>query len=82
MLNFCYINYVLDYDDCTSKPCMNGGVCTDGVKTYKCACTPDYKGDNCETGNLLIVDIMLRQRGCRGRDHMVVGFITTYPISA
>ena len=59
MLNFYYINYVLDYDDCTSKPCMNGGQCTDGVKTYMCQCTPDYKGDNCETGDQLIVDIML-----------------------
>ena len=51
MLNFYYFNYVLDYDDCTSKPCMNGGQCTDGVKTYTCQCTPDYKGDNCETGD-------------------------------
>ena len=30
----------------------------------------------------LSVEVVVLLRGCHGRDHMVVGFITTYAISA
>ena len=37
-----------DIDDCASVPCQNGGICTDGLDSYSCACTAGYSGDNCE----------------------------------
>ena len=37
-------------DDCTSNPCLNGGSCTDGFKSYTCDCSnTGYEGTNCET---------------------------------
>ena len=38
-----------DTDDCASSPCQNGGVCTDAVNSYSCACVAGYDGTNCET---------------------------------
>ena len=40
---------LLDIDDCTSDPCMNGGTCTDGVNDYTCDCVTGYTGTTCET---------------------------------
>ncbi|XP_060598747.1 neurogenic locus Notch protein-like [Ruditapes philippinarum] len=34
-------------DDCADKPCLNGGVCTDGVNSYTCKCTQGFYGSNC-----------------------------------
>ena len=39
-----------DYDDCSSKPCMNGATCHDSVDSYTCQCQSGYRGGNCETG--------------------------------
>ena len=35
--------------DCLSKPCLNGGTCTDGNRDYTCACPPGYSDKNCTT---------------------------------
>ena len=35
-------------NECTSSPCTNGGVCTDSISTYTCACQDGWAGDNCE----------------------------------
>ena len=43
------VHYVLDIDDCESKPCMNDGTCTDGVNTYTCKCATGNMGVNCES---------------------------------
>lgn len=28
----------VDLDECQSRPCQNGGVCTDGIDLYECLC--------------------------------------------
>ncbi|XP_060566629.1 uncharacterized protein LOC132725510 [Ruditapes philippinarum] len=35
-------------DDCDVKPCLNGGVCTNGNSNYVCTCAPGFYGKNCE----------------------------------
>ena len=47
-------------DACTSSPCKNGGTCLilillDQVDSYTCTCVVGYTGDNCETGNFIII---------------------------
>ena len=39
-----------DIDDCNPNPCMNGGMCSDGVNNYTCTCAPGYTDANCTTG--------------------------------
>ncbi|XP_072268563.1 coagulation factor VII [Pyxicephalus adspersus] len=38
-----------DVDDCLSKPCLNGGTCSDEIQSYVCTCPEGYEGRNCET---------------------------------
>ena len=38
----------VDVDECASGPCQNGGVCTDDVNRYDCACAVGYTGAMCE----------------------------------
>ena len=42
--------YISDIDECAPAPCQNGGVCTDGINAYTCACSAGYEGVNCENG--------------------------------
>ncbi|ELU08382.1 hypothetical protein CAPTEDRAFT_181870 [Capitella teleta] len=35
-------------DDCVGNPCLNEGVCEDGVSSYTCRCQADYNGTHCE----------------------------------
>ncbi|XP_078359794.1 uncharacterized protein LOC144644227 isoform X4 [Oculina patagonica] len=37
-----------DYDECTSTPCLNGGTCKNGKRTFSCTCPPTHKGSLCE----------------------------------
>jgi hypothetical protein len=37
----------LDHDDCLSHPCQNGGICSDALQNYTCACHPGFSGQNC-----------------------------------
>ncbi|XP_067686008.1 EGF-like domain-containing protein 2 isoform X2 [Haliotis asinina] len=34
---------------CSSGPCLNGATCSSDSSTYKCHCTENYFGTNCET---------------------------------
>ena len=36
-------------DDCSHKPCRNGGTCMDLVNDFECRCVPGFLGDLCET---------------------------------
>ena len=41
---------LVDINECSSSPCMNGATCTDAVNSYTCACVAGYTGTHCETG--------------------------------
>ena len=41
--------FYLDFDECLSKPCLNGGTCTDKINSYQCTCRAGFMGRNCET---------------------------------
>ena len=43
----------LDFDECASSPCQNGGTCSDDIDGYTCMCIPGHTGDNCETSSIL-----------------------------
>ena len=45
---------LIDIDECSSNPCMNGATCTDAVNSYTCACVAGYTGTHCETGEDLL----------------------------
>lgn len=34
----------VDINDCDSDPCLNGGICIDGVDTFKCQCLSGKTG--------------------------------------
>ena len=36
------------FDNCWDSPCLNGGVCTDGLGTFTCTCPPQFGGATCE----------------------------------
>ena len=38
-----------DVDECSSEPCLNGGVCTDMIDGYECDCVGDFAGTRCDT---------------------------------
>lgn len=46
-LNFCLFAFHLDINDCLPNPCLNGGVCTDRVNNYTCACAAGFGGRSC-----------------------------------
>ena len=41
---------LVDIDECSSDPCMNGGTCTDDFNSYICACVAGYTGETCDIG--------------------------------
>lgn len=40
------INCEINWDECWSDPCLNGGTCNDGVATYNCTCVDGFVGNN------------------------------------
>ena len=36
-------------NECLSNPCLNAGLCVDGVNEYRCVCLTGYTGVNCQT---------------------------------
>ncbi|PIK46326.1 putative fibrillin-1 [Apostichopus japonicus] len=36
-----------ELDECTSSPCLNGGICIDSINSYLCACTEHWMGTLC-----------------------------------
>ena len=43
-----------DINECASRPCQNGGTCTDHVNTYTCSCVGGYMGAVCEISNAFV----------------------------
>ena len=38
-----------DIDECSSLPCLNGGICSDGINSFTCQCQLGYTGSTCES---------------------------------
>ncbi|KAJ2947868.1 hypothetical protein O0L34_g9658 [Tuta absoluta] len=50
---FCQPGYTgdlcqIEYNECESSPCANGGTCTDRVGGFTCACGRGYTGNTCQ----------------------------------
>ncbi len=49
---------LVDVDECSSVPCLNGATCTSGIDSYACQCSQDYiknkimKGPQCALRSL------------------------------
>ena len=41
---------MIDFDDCASSPCMNGGTCRDQLGGFTCSCVDGYSGPTCNAG--------------------------------
>ena len=50
---YAFLRFLVNIDECEPQPCLNDGVCTDGINEYTCACVPGYEGDNCQGENQL-----------------------------
>jgi MYXO-CTERM domain-containing protein len=38
---------LINTDDCTPNPCLNGAICADGLDTFSCHCARGYTGSTC-----------------------------------
>jgi len=47
-----------DVNECSSNPCMNGGVCLNAPQMYQCTCPQSYSGTRCERHCPLQMDIV------------------------
>ena len=49
------MNCEVNIDDCIvrngSLPCLNGGVCLDGINSFRCQCPITHTGQRCQKGN-------------------------------
>ena len=46
--NFISCTVWTNQDPCQSRPCQNGGECLQVGDSYKCMCTSNFEGKNCE----------------------------------
>ncbi|XP_078671849.1 MAM and LDL-receptor class A domain-containing protein 2-like [Branchiostoma floridae x Branchiostoma belcheri] len=42
-----------EFNDCSSSPCLNNGVCVDGLGQYSCTCTSGWYGNRCESNSVV-----------------------------
>ena len=51
----------IEVNECVSRPCQNGGVCTEGLRagTYACMCTVDTAGGDCERWVTVVATVSL-----------------------
>nr|XP_023666466.1 coagulation factor X-like isoform X1 [Paramormyrops kingsleyae]XP_023666467.1 coagulation factor X-like isoform X1 [Paramormyrops kingsleyae] len=45
----------IDGDQCASKPCKNGALCSDSVGGYDCVCKSGFTGTHCETDQTICI---------------------------
>ncbi|ODN02982.1 Protein eyes shut [Orchesella cincta] len=38
----------INWDECRSNPCLNGGSCVDGIASFNCSCPENFAGVFCE----------------------------------
>ena len=50
--------FSLDINECESAPCLNDGLCVDGINSYRCKCKENYVGENCETSKYIMFQAM------------------------
>ena len=45
-----FISYTAwtNQDPCQSRPCQNGGTCSQDGDSYNCVCTSNFEGKHCE----------------------------------
>ncbi|KAM7111193.1 coagulation factor X [Molossus nigricans] len=67
-------NKYKDGDQCESSPCMNKGMCKDGLGEYTCECMEGFEGKNCElfTRKLCSLDNGDCDQFCREEQNSVV----------
>ena len=46
--------FVIDINECESRPCKNGGTCKNLINDYSCTCALGYSGKSCETGKYFL----------------------------
>ena len=49
-----YTNFVSDIDDCKTKPCKNGGRCSDHVNDFSCDCVAGWTGKTCNESRFIM----------------------------
>lgn len=65
----------VNYNECGSNPCQNGGICADGVNAYLCVCKSGFSGKDCE------VDIdECKQAPCKNGGKKTVWFTLCFAI--
>ena len=42
--------FFIDINECFTRPCQNGGTCTNTQGSYTCACLAGWTGPMCEIG--------------------------------
>ena len=42
--------YYLEINECSSDPCVNGGICNNRLNKWECICLPGWQGTTCELG--------------------------------
>ena len=52
---------LVDINECSSSPCLNGATCTDAVNSYTCGCVAGYTGTHCVTGDSLAFSNLYKQ---------------------
>ena len=67
---FCwtYSNFLLslaDINECRTRPCKNGGKCTDLVNDFKCSCRKGFTGKTCNISELALTIYCYINYGCK-----------------
>lgn len=44
-----------DINECASNPCLNNGVCSDGINSFTCECRNGWTGPTCQYSGLSYV---------------------------
>jgi hypothetical protein len=44
---------------CSNNPCQNGAICNPNGTLYYCTCVGNFTGMNCQTCNILIINILI-----------------------